>query len=407
MTRRTSSSGQRSTSCQNKIRDKVTKGKDKVTDAADRRLLQQEQGALRAARAARPAHRADQGQGQGRSRPRRRSSPGQSLDDGGQEVLDRPGLQGQGRQAAGVAKGQQEKALDKRLRGQEGQARRARSRPSSATTSSRSRRSRRPSSRRSTQAKADDQADPGLAEPAEGAERRSSRTSEAVEGQDGLPQGLRRRRLQERAEGEADDDRGAGDRRTQQRARRRPRRRPHGRRRRLGSGTHAEPAVADAVARLDELTRRLRRECPWDREQDERSIVPHTVEEAYELADAANARRRRQAARRARRRALPGPLPLAAARGARRRVDSPQVAEHVPPEADPPPPARLRRGRGRDGRRGAAQLGRRSSSTEAGREPGIFGEVPENLPGAAVRAQGPAPAPPARASTSSASPTTP
>jgi uncharacterized protein YabN with tetrapyrrole methylase and pyrophosphatase domain len=39
--------------------------------------------------------------------------------------------------------------------------------------------------------------------------------------------------------------------------------------------------------RLDEITRRLRVECPWDREQDERSIVPHTVEEAYELADAA------------------------------------------------------------------------------------------------------------------------
>jgi uncharacterized protein YabN with tetrapyrrole methylase and pyrophosphatase domain len=44
---------------------------------------------------------------------------------------------------------------------------------------------------------------------------------------------------------------------------------------------------AEALARLDEITRRLRRECPWDREQDERSIVPHTVEEAYELADAA------------------------------------------------------------------------------------------------------------------------
>jgi MazG family protein len=42
-----------------------------------------------------------------------------------------------------------------------------------------------------------------------------------------------------------------------------------------------------ALERLDEITRRLRRECPWDREQDERSIVPHTVEEAYELADAA------------------------------------------------------------------------------------------------------------------------
>ena len=49
-----------------------------------------------------------------------------------------------------------------------------------------------------------------------------------------------------------------------------------------------EPDVAAAVAALDELTRRLRRECPWDREQDERSIVPHTVEEAYELADAAH-----------------------------------------------------------------------------------------------------------------------
>ena len=42
-----------------------------------------------------------------------------------------------------------------------------------------------------------------------------------------------------------------------------------------------------AVERLDEITRRLRKECPWDRKQDARSIVPHTVEEAYELADAA------------------------------------------------------------------------------------------------------------------------
>src|SRR4051794_7126744 len=47
-------------------------------------------------------------------------------------------------------------------------------------------------------------------------------------------------------------------------------------------------SAADAVARLDELTRKLRRECPWDREQDERSIVPHTVGEAYELAQAAH-----------------------------------------------------------------------------------------------------------------------
>jgi XTP/dITP diphosphohydrolase/tetrapyrrole methylase family protein/MazG family protein/ATP diphosphatase len=47
--------------------------------------------------------------------------------------------------------------------------------------------------------------------------------------------------------------------------------------------------AAAALVRLDEITRRLRTDCPWDREQDERSIVPHTVEEAYELADAAAA----------------------------------------------------------------------------------------------------------------------
>jgi XTP/dITP diphosphohydrolase/tetrapyrrole methylase family protein/MazG family protein/ATP diphosphatase len=46
-------------------------------------------------------------------------------------------------------------------------------------------------------------------------------------------------------------------------------------------------AALDELERLDGITRRLRRECPWDREQDERSIVTHTVEEAYELADAA------------------------------------------------------------------------------------------------------------------------
>ena len=48
----------------------------------------------------------------------------------------------------------------------------------------------------------------------------------------------------------------------------------------------ADLAVREALQALDDVTRRLRRECPWDREQDERSIVPHTVEEAYELADA-------------------------------------------------------------------------------------------------------------------------
>jgi MazG family protein len=52
--------------------------------------------------------------------------------------------------------------------------------------------------------------------------------------------------------------------------------------------TDAVP-LAEALVELHELTKRLRRDCPWDREQTARTIVPHTVEEAYEVADAAYA----------------------------------------------------------------------------------------------------------------------
>ena len=46
-------------------------------------------------------------------------------------------------------------------------------------------------------------------------------------------------------------------------------------------------SLDEALVELDTLARRLRRDCPWDREQTARTIVPHTVEEAYEVADAA------------------------------------------------------------------------------------------------------------------------
>ena len=45
--------------------------------------------------------------------------------------------------------------------------------------------------------------------------------------------------------------------------------------------------LAEALLDLQRLTERLRADCPWDREQTARTIVPHTVEEAYEVADAA------------------------------------------------------------------------------------------------------------------------
>src|SRR5436305_10498349 len=44
---------------------------------------------------------------------------------------------------------------------------------------------------------------------------------------------------------------------------------------------------ADAMVALQRLTLRLRRDCPWDREQTVGTNVPHTVEEAYEVAEAA------------------------------------------------------------------------------------------------------------------------
>ncbi len=48
----------------------------------------------------------------------------------------------------------------------------------------------------------------------------------------------------------------------------------------------ARQAAQAAAGALLELTALLRRECPWDRAQTAPSIVPHTVEEAYEVADA-------------------------------------------------------------------------------------------------------------------------
>jgi MazG family protein len=135
----------------------------------------------------------------------------------------------------------------------------------------------------------------------------------------------------------------------------------------------------EALRRLDELTRRLRRECPWDREQDERSIVPHTVEEAYELAAAAHADDDAK---------LLDELGdvlfqvhflslLLEERGAGSLAE---VAEHCRQKL-------IRRHPHVFGEVEAESAGQvlrnwdRIKAGEPGREPGIFGEVPENLPG--------------------------
>jgi MazG family protein len=144
------------------------------------------------------------------------------------------------------------------------------------------------------------------------------------------------------------------------------------------SGPASQPQIIQALERLEAITRRLRSECPWDREQDERSIVPHTVEEAYELADAAN---RGDDAK------LMDELGdvlfqvhflslLLEERGA---GDLAQVADgcaeklirrhpHVFGEAAASSAAEVLRN--------WDQIKRQ----ESGREPGLFGEVPDNLP---------------------------
>jgi uncharacterized protein YabN with tetrapyrrole methylase and pyrophosphatase domain len=135
----------------------------------------------------------------------------------------------------------------------------------------------------------------------------------------------------------------------------------------------------EALARLDEISRRLRVECPWDREQDERSIVPHTVEEAYELADAAN---------RGDDRKLLDELGdvlfqvvfLSLLLEERGEGDFAAVAEHCRTKL-------IRRHPHVFGDVDASTAGEvlrnwdEIKRGEEGREPGIFGEVPENLPG--------------------------
>ncbi len=148
--------------------------------------------------------------------------------------------------------------------------------------------------------------------------------------------------------------------------------------------------IQEALIRLDALTRELREACPWDREQDARSIVPHTVEEAFELADAANAGDDRK---------MVDELGdvlfqvhflslLLEERGVASLAD---VAEHCRrklirrhPHVYPDPESAIA---GADGTVEAATAGEvlanwdQIKQSEEGRAPGIFGEVPENLPG--------------------------
>jgi MazG family protein len=139
------------------------------------------------------------------------------------------------------------------------------------------------------------------------------------------------------------------------------------------------PESQHPLERLDAITRRLRRECPWDREQDERSIVPHTVEEAYELADAAH---RGDDAK------LLDELGdvlfqvhfLALLLEERGAGDLARVAEHCAQKLIRRHPHVFGEAQA-DTAQEVLRNWDRIKQQEPGREPGVFGEVPENLPG--------------------------
>ena len=135
-------------------------------------------------------------------------------------------------------------------------------------------------------------------------------------------------------------------------------------------------SLAEALLDLQELTLKLRRECPWDREQTTLTIVPHTLEEAYEVADAAVSGDDAE---------LHGELgdllfqiyflsTLLEERGVGAGVGRPRSAR----EARPPAPARLRRRRRAHPWPRARALG--GDQDRAGGPGGIFHDIPESLP---------------------------
>ena len=139
------------------------------------------------------------------------------------------------------------------------------------------------------------------------------------------------------------------------------------------------PETSGALQRLDDLTRRLRRDCPWDREQDVASIVPHTVDEAYELAAAAEAGDDAK---------LLDELGdalfqvhfLALLLEERGAGSLAEVAEHCHAKLVRRHPhvfGEVEAETASDVRRNWDRI----KETETGREPGIFGEVPTGLPG--------------------------
>ena len=150
--------------------------------------------------------------------------------------------------------------------------------------------------------------------------------------------------------------------------------------------------VAGEVAAFAELVRRLRADCPWDREQTHQSLRRHLIEEAYEVLEAIDHLDVEAGEGYDDLEEELGDLlfqvvfhaTLAAEEG---RFTLADVARGIATQARRPPPARVRRRHRRErrarwpSRLGAAQEGREGPGQRDGRHPG-------RPAGAAVRVQG-------------------
>ena len=151
---------------------------------------------------------------------------------------------------------------------------------------------------------------------------------------------------------------------------------------------HVTEPVGAELVRFHGIVRRLRDECPWDRQQTHQSLTRYAVEEVYELIEAIGrldgVRPSRRGARGgARRRAAPG-LPAQRHRRAGGSLQHRRRRRGHQREDGPPPPARLRlddrlgRGPGghelggdQGGREGRCGRGVRTSSVD-----GVQGDLP-------------------------------
>ena len=298
---------------QTKLTKKITEDKTKVTDEDiedyyeknKKRFAQPERRDLNVVLTKTKA-KADAGQEGARGR--------RELQGRREEVLDRPGLEGAGRQAARRAKGQQEKALDEAVfKAEKGEVEGpvktqfgyyvfevTKIKTASQQSLEQAKETIRNLLRSQREQKALDAFIKDFREDYKDETKcaRGLRVAEcknAPEGEDrhrpasggapggaaaGAPQGAPR-----------PAGRGPAGRAPQGAAPQgAPRRRPSAAPQR--PSTRAADAADGSVERARSASTRSRgacaRDCPWDREQDERSIVPHTVEEAYELADAAH-----------------------------------------------------------------------------------------------------------------------